>query len=342
MTPPVKSNSELTQTRQRDRRIAEVSQPLPGSIPYVNRRPMKVGLQYAGLSLLEFLTRNHPHISAQDWSEVISRGNMEINQRSAGAQERVAQGDRVVHVQPDTVEPPVDPNLRVLFEDEALLVLEKPAPLPVHPCGRFNRNSASKLLELAFPELRLRPVHRLDANTTGVLVFAKTREAASNLARQFEDRSVGKRYLVEVVGQPEANVFACDAAIKKAPQEAGTRGVCAEAGRPSYTEFTVLYRGDSGTSLLMANPDSGRTNQIRIHLAELGQPIVGDNAYGFERDLRNGLSKEETLHLHAWRLTLTHPVSGSTQEFVAAPPKWAEGSLHRGGEVGINQELGIE
>jgi UPF0176 protein len=332
MTAPLNAKNESIPTRQRDQRIAEISQPLPGSIPYLNRRPMKVGLQYAGLSLLEFLTRSHPHISVEHWSEVIAQGNMEINQRSAGELECVAQGDRVVHVQPDTIEPPVDPNLRVLFEDEALFVLEKPAPLPVHPCGRFNRNSVSKLLELAFPELKLRPVHRLDANTTGVLVFAKTREAASNLARQFRNRSVGKHYLVEVDGQPETDVFSCDAAIKKAPEKAGTRTVCAEDGRPSYTEFTVLHRGGSGTSLLMANPDSGRTNQIRIHLAELGQPIVGDNAYGFERDVENGLSKGETLHLHAWRLTLTHPLSGDTQEFVASPPQWAEGKINHGVE----------
>ncbi|MBW2712537.1 MAG: RluA family pseudouridine synthase [Deltaproteobacteria bacterium] len=326
-TRQVENIVDPTPAQQRNRRIAEVSQPLPGSVPYINRRPMKVSPKFVGLSLLDFLTHNHPHISEASWSEVIAQGNMEINQRSAGPRECVSQGDRVVHVQPDTVEPPVDPNLRILFEDEALLVLEKPAPLPVHPCGRFNRNSASKLLELAFPELQLRPVHRLDANTTGVLVFAKTREAASKLARQFEVRSVEKHYLVEVVGQPEDDLLSCSAAIKKAPEEAGTRGVCADAGRPSYTEFSVLHRGNSGSSYLQANPDSGRTNQIRIHLAELGYPIVGDNAYGLERDLKNGLSKDETLHLHAWRLTLTHPLSGVTQEFVATPPKWAEGKI---------------
>jgi UPF0176 protein len=311
----------------RNERIAAVSKPLPGSIPYVNRRPMKVSSKYAGLPLLEFLTSNLPHISEREWSDVIAKGNLEINDRGAPAEQLVSLGDRVVHVLPDTVEPSVDPNLRILFEDEALLVLEKPAPLPVHPCGRFNRNSASKLLALAFPELKLRPVHRLDANTTGVLVFAKTREAASNLGRQFEDRRVSKSYLVEVLGQPETDVFSCDAAIKKAPEKAGTRGVCPDVGRPAYTKFSLLNQGGEGSCLLEANPDSGRTNQIRIHLAELGLPIVGDTAYGKERDLENGLSKDETLHLHAWRLTLTHPVSGETQEFVAAPPRWAAGRI---------------
>lgn len=311
----------------RNERIAAVSKPLPGSIPYVNRRPMKVSSKYAGLPLLEFLTSNYPHIPARKWSDVIAKGNLEINGHGAPAGQLISQGDRVVHVQPDTVEPSVDPNLRILFEDEALLVLEKPAPLPVHPCGRFNRNSASKLLALAFPDLKLRPVHRLDANTTGVLVFAKTREAASNLARQFEGRRVRKSYLVEVLGQPETDVFSCDAAIKKAPAEAGTRGVCPDTGRPAYTKFSLLNQWDEGSCLLEANPDSGRTNQIRIHLAELGLPIVGDTAYGLERDLENGLSKDETLHLHAWRLTLTHPLSGETQEFVAAPPRWAAGRI---------------
>ncbi len=306
-----------------DARIAAVATPLPGSIPYENRRPMKVGLRYGGLPLLAFLTQNHPHVPVEEWTEAIAAGQIRIGERSAGEDDPVAVGDRVVHVIPDTVEPEVDPSLRLIFEDEAMMVLEKPAPLPMHPCGRFNRNSASMILKAAFPEAGLRPAHRLDANTTGVVVFAKTREAARNLARQFEGRSVEKIYIVRVVGHPGSDHFHCAAPIVKAPHEAGTREVCSREGRPARTEFEVLHRLEDGTSLLGVRPDSGRTNQIRIHLAELGYPIVGETAYGPERDLRGGFSKDARLHLHAWKLAFEHPISGERVRATATLPDWA-------------------
>ncbi len=308
-------------------RIAAVATPLPGSVPYENRRPMKVGLRFAGLPLLGFLTANHPHIPAEAWQRDIAAGNLRIGEHRAAEDDPVRVGDRVVHVIPNTVEPEVDPALRLIFEDEAMMVLEKPAPLPMHPCGRFNRNSASMILKAAFPESGLRPVHRLDANTTGIVIFAKSREAARDLTRQFEARTVEKVYIVRVAGHPDGERFDCAAPIVKAPHEAGTREVCGREGRPARTDFELLRRLADGTSLLCVRPDTGRTNQIRIHLAELGHPVLGETAYGPDRNLRGGFSKDERLCLHAWKLRFEHPITGGSMQATATLPDWAEGEV---------------
>jgi RluA family pseudouridine synthase len=221
----------------------------------------------------------------------------------------------------------VNGRVQLLHEDEALVVLNKPAPLPVHPGGRFNRNTLQWLLAEVYHPQKPNAAHRLDANTTGVLLVARTRHFAGQLQPQFARGEVEKVYLVRVQGHPAADAFACDAPISAEPGRAGSREVDDAAGQAARTEFTVRNRFADGTSLLEARPLTGRTNQIRVHLWHLGLPVCGDPAYlpggqiGGVQTLR---LDAPPLCLHSWRLKFRHPLSRELVEFTAPAPAWAE------------------
>ncbi len=233
-------------------------------------------------------------------------------------------GEQYQHRFPETVEPDVDARVRILWEDDALVVVNKPAPLPVHPCGRFNRNTLTSFLTRVYGPSELRVVHRLDANTTGLQLLARHRDAARSLATQFEANEVQKTYLVRCVGHPTTDVFECNAPIAKDRGMAGTRGV-EPGGLAAVTQFRVRARDDD-TALLEARPLTGRTNQIRIHLWAIGMPVVGDPAYlpnqrcAATQTLR---VDQPPMCLHAARLSLKHPLDGRLLNLAAPDPGWA-------------------
>jgi RluA family pseudouridine synthase len=235
-------------------------------------------------------------------------------------------GERLLHRMPQTIEPAVNGDVTVLYEDEALIVLNKPAPLPMHAGGRYTRNTLQQILNTVYRPQKPRPAHRLDANTTGIVIVARSRHFAGRLQAQFAEGRVGKTYLVRVQGQPAADQWQCDAPIGREVLASGTRGVDAVEGDVATTQFTVLRRSPDGTSLLEARPLTGRTNQIRIHCAHLGLPVVGDTAYGSgEAAPRQTLDVDEpALCLHAAQISFSHPVSGEPISFSAAPPAWAD------------------
>ena len=231
-----------------------------------------------------------------------------------------------LHRSPATSEPDVNAAIRVLHEDEAIVVIDKPAPLPLHPSGRFNRNTLQSILNTAYHPQKLRPIHRLDANTTGIVVFARTRHFARQLQPQFATGNVEKRYVVRIQGLPPEEHFACDAPIGNAATELGARAIDAE-GSSARTEFRVLQRFADGTSLVAAEPITGRTNQIRVHLWHLGWPVVGDQAYLPNQQLgetqTHGMS-DPPLCLHAQQISFKHPLTSERVTFESPAPSWAE------------------
>lgn len=290
---------------------------LPGSVPYVNRRRLSVGGAYDGTTLREFLARRHTHIDASVWETSVREGRLEVDGTAVENLDRLVRaGNQLVHVLENEVEPPVCADLRVVHEDDDILVLTKPAPLPVHPSGRFNKNTVVGLLAHAFDELTVHPVHRLDADTTGVLLLAKHARAARHLGLQFERRTVDKRYLACVHGRPPRR-FDIDAAVSTRPDATGKRTT--GAGASALTRFWTLRPGER--SLVAAWPHSGRTNQIRVHLAGAGFPIVGDRAYG--RDASGEFQSGGPLRLHADALRIRHPADDRWIRFVARRPDWA-------------------
>jgi len=329
---PEMRQQKLLENRQN--RIRQVVNPLPGSVPYDNPRPLNVPARFDRLSLFDFVCQFHPHYGEDQWRQTIAEGRIRQGGLPVEAGRIVRAGEQFAHLQIAQIEPEVCGEIEILHEDDALVVVNKPAPLPMHPSGRFNRNSLQWILNAVYAPLKLRPAHRLDANTTGVVVCCKTRAVSSQVQTQFEwsqgERSqVEKVYLVRVQGHVPWSERVCDAAISADVQECGGRGIDV-AGLPSRTEFTVLAHQSDGTSLLEARPRTGRTNQIRIHLWSLGFPVLGDPLYlsGQQHGNLQTLSLADALQqpmcLHARSLTLTHPLTGERVTYTAPAPAWAQ------------------
>jgi RluA family pseudouridine synthase len=309
------------------REIARVSDPLPGSIPRENRRPVNIPAALDGRTLLEALAGLFPQVDPAEWEARCEAGRFVNYGGSVRGKDHIVRGgERVVQIFPPDVEPPVSAEIRVLHEDEAVLVVHKPAPLPMHASGRFHRNTLQHLLNLVYAPKYPRPVHRLDSNTTGLVLFARTRHFCRLLQRQFLEGLVDKRYLVRAIGHPPEDVFFSEAPISAEPDVMGTRVVDESEGLPSRTDFTVLERCADGTTLLEARLGTGRTNQIRVHLWQLGFPVAGDPSYlpdGRTGDTQTLAPGAPPLQLHAWKLTFRHPRTGETMDFETARPGWA-------------------
>jgi len=312
--------------RRRNQAIRAAVDPLPGSVPADMFRPLRVPQECEGSSVLETFRRLVGHLPDGYWEEECRAGNLLDSRHQVLAGTHIVHaGDRLLHRMPCTTEPEVNGAVTVLHEDESLVVLCKPAPLPMHPGGRYTRNTLQQILNTVYRPQKPKPAHRLDANTTGLVVVARSRHFAGRLQSQFAEGRVGKTYLVRVHGQPEVDRFRCDAPIGTEVLASGTREVDEQAGQPAITDFTVLQRLADGTSLLEARPQTGRTNQIRIHCAHLGFPVMGDAAYhGGESRPRQTLEPgDPPLCLHAWKIRFFHPASGIEMNFAAEPPDWA-------------------
>ena len=301
--------------------------PLPGSVPYDNIRVMRVREEFSGMRLIDFLLAYHPPTPLANWLEWLQRGDIELLAEPVSPDRIVSAGERYVQTMHDIVEPGVNANVTILYEDESLLVVDKPAPLPVHPSGRFNRNTLSKLLEPHYPGEKLRLAHRLDANTTGVVVFCRTSQAAARVQSQFDKREVTKVYIARVYGHVTWNEHCCDqpigssAVLTDARNTHGAR-ITHPQGQSATTLFRVQARLDDNTSRVQAIPITGRTNQIRVHLWSLGFPIVGDPLYlpGQTLGTQQTLNlNQPPMCLHAARLTLLHPNTLQTVEFTSEP-----------------------
>ncbi|MEO1972932.1 MAG: sulfurtransferase [Pirellulaceae bacterium] len=310
---------------ERQEMLLQVTSPLPGSIPYDNIRPINVPLKFDKHRLLDCLDGVHPHVGRDTWDALCRDGRIRFNGQAVNSDRIVVAGERYENCIPMTTEPDVSSGVQILDEDETLIVVNKPAPLPIHPCGRFNRNTLIYWLNHVYAPQVIRVAHRLDANTSGVMLLTRQRWVASQVQPIFARGEVAKTYLARVSGVPQQNQFAVEAPISREPDAGGFRRID-ENGLPARTEFTVLKRLDDGTSLLRVVPKTGRTNQIRLHCWHIGTPIIGDNAYleGHQFGTRQTLlPSEPPMCLHAWKLGLRHPVTNDDREWVAPPPAWA-------------------
>ncbi len=311
----------------RHEQIARLSAPLPGSQPADHLRPVTIPGRHAGRPLFQTLCDIFPHVTAELWRQRFADGRIvDPAGQPVRADRIVHAGERYRHKVPAVIEPDVNLRIEVLHEDEAIIVLNKPAPLPMHAGGRFCRNTLQHVLDAVYSPQKPRPSHRLDANTTGVLLVARTRHFAGRIQPQFARGEVEKVYLVRVHGHPGSDELVCEAPIGTDAGRIGSRAVDPDSGLAARTEFRVRARLADGTALLEARPRTGRTNQIRIHLAHLGWPVCGDPAYlarGLVGDSQTLEVNAPPLCLHAWQIRFRHPLDRSSVRFSAPPPPWA-------------------
>ncbi len=280
-----------------------------------------------GERLDAFLARRWEQKLSRSYAHgLITEGLVTVNGAPSKPSHRLSRGDDVVVLVPPpqvmTLEAEPIP-LRVVYQDEDVIVVDKPAGLTVHPAAGHPRGTLVNALLTVCPELAkikgtLRPgiVHRLDKDTSGLLVVAKTEAAQASLARQIKQREVQKVYLALVRGQVEPPQGVIDAPIARHPRRRQRMAVV-EGGRAAQTRYRVreLLDDDGVTySLVEVEPLTGRTHQIRVHFASIGRPLVGDRVYGKASPL---VGRQ---FLHAWRLGFRLPASGRYQEFESPLP----------------------
>jgi len=269
-----------------------------------------------------------PSVLVEEWEVEFARGRIvSWEQRRVTGTQIVRAGQRYRHLFPNVIEPDVNGGVEILHEDDGLIVVNKPAPLPMHAGGRFYLNTLQHILNLAYHPQTPYPAHRLDANTTGLVLVARTKPLAAGLQAQFAHGRVEKTYVVRVAGPLPAGDFHCDAAISADSGERCSRTVDLEGGLEARTEFHVLHSFTDGTSLLEARPLTGRTNQIRVHLWHLGFPVCGDALYLPGRQLGRTQTLavgDPPLCLHAARARFLHPLTGESIQFDAPIPEWAK------------------
>ena len=261
---------------------------------------------------------------------LVRSGHVSVNRRPAKPSTRLHAGDVVCGSIPAPVPVRLLPEsipLDVLYEDCHLIAVNKPPGLVVHPAPGHLQGTLVNALLHHCPDLlpiggEIRPgiVHRLDKDTSGVLLAAKHWEALERLAVQFRRREVHKVYLALVHGVPTGEKGRIDWPIGRHPVARKKMSIHSRRSRTAMTGWRIRQRF-GGTSLLEVKIETGRTHQIRVHCAAMGHPVLGDAVYGNPARDRQVVGKEVARQmLHAWRLSLTHPVSGEPMMFQAPLP----------------------
>ncbi|HJQ71469.1 MAG TPA: RluA family pseudouridine synthase [Blastocatellia bacterium] len=277
----------------------------------------------AGRRLDEFLASELVALSRMRIANLIAAGACVVNREQAGPGYHLRPGDLIeitISSGPPTSMDPEPIPLEILYEDANLLVVVKPSGMLVHPTRSVKRGTLANALahhlnfkfEISDLKSIVRPgiVHRLDRDTSGLMVVAKTQRALSILSRHFNRRLVRKRYVAIVEGSVSADEGAISAPIGRVA-DARPHWRVTEEGKPAETRFRVLERRGAAT-LLELEPVTGRTNQLRIHCAWAGHPILGDRLYSN--------TSAERLCLHASELAFHHPAGGEWMEFHSPMP----------------------
>ena len=314
-------------------RIIGAANGLPPATGKPEVRQIAVDEGGAGQRLDNFLLRHLKGVPKTHVYRIIRSGEVRVNKARAGADTRLAEGD-VVRVPPvrtsdaaarKAERPAPAREFPVLLEDEHLIALDKPAGVAVHGGSGVSFGVIEQLRQ-ARPEARfLELVHRLDRETSGILLVARKRSALKALQDQFRERETGKTYLALVLGDWPERLKVIDAPLHKYVQGDGERRVKVVGkddadGQRAITLVKVRERLP-GFTLLEVTIKTGRTHQIRVHLAAQGHPIAGDDKYGdFERNKALHKQGLKRMFLHAWRLQFTHPASGERTELLAPLP----------------------
>ena len=290
------------------------------------------------IRLDRWFKRHYPELSHIILQKLLRKGEVRLDGKRAEASDRVSTGQAVrvpplpkplpagERPKPKPVVATEDDRRRLkdmlLYEDDQILVLNKPAGLAVQGGSGMGGNHLDALLTAIYPaESRPRLVHRLDKDTSGVLVMGKSPAAAAKLAEAFRTRESAKTYLAVTVNAPKIHQGRIDIPLAK---EAGPQGERMaendEDGRRAVTLYQTLDTMSRSAALLALRPVTGRTHQLRVHCAGIGCPILGDFKYGGAESFLPNLQLSRQLHLHAWRLAIPHPNGKLIRAEAPLPP----------------------
>lgn len=272
--------------------------------------------KHVGERLDKALAARLVQLSRAQIQNLIRDGLVTVNERVVKASYRVEDGERVAVQIPvqdaaDAVPQPESIALNVLYEDDHVAMIDKPAGMVVHPAYGHRSGTLVNAILGRWPQIaavdgpeRAGIVHRLDKETSGVIIIAKSAESLANLRTQFKARSVTKRYIALVEGMLDTPEGIIDAPIGRDPNQRKRMAVIRD-GREAVTEYHVL-EAYADHSLIEVFPKTGRTHQIRVHMAFIGHPVVGDTVYG----RRKQRIKMKRHFLHAATIAIAHPVTG--------------------------------
>ncbi len=280
-----------------------------------------ISSKYHGQTLLSHLASLYPHSTLQAWQQKLNNGEVTLDGHTATGRESVTLGQTLIWNRPPWIEPDAPQEFEVLFEDAHLLAVNKPGGLPTLPGGGFMENTLLRLVQKRTPNAN--PVHRLGRATTGIVLFAKTPLAASNLSASWNTPDIEKIYRALSQNIAQQDIYEITTPIGLVPHPLiGSVWAANPSGKPSKSLARVISRSIS-TTTFEVSLSSGRPHQIRIHLASLGHPLVGDPLYGLTgQPLENlpGLPGDGGYFLHAQYLKFRHPITGEQVNLEAALP----------------------
>jgi 23S rRNA pseudouridine1911/1915/1917 synthase len=314
--------------------IANPQPPLPTDAPVAEFRTHSLALpeELQGLRLDQALARALPQYSRARLQSWIEAGAIQVDGRRPRAKDKVVGGERVeieARLEVDAQVAPEAMPLEIVFKDRALFVINKPPGLVVHPGAGNARHTLQNALLALDPKLAVVPraglVHRLDKDTSGLLVVARTPEVHTTLVAALAEREIERHYIALCSGVMTGGGTVDEPIGRHRSQR--TKMAVRSDGRPSVTHYRLMKRFRAHT-LLHVQLESGRTHQIRVHLAHIGYPVVGDPVYGGRRRHSPGASPAlvaelesfQRQALHAARLKLAHPVTGKEVEWEAPLP----------------------
>lgn len=279
-----------------------------------------ISSKHGGQTLLSHLASLYAHSTRQAWQQRLDNGEVTLNGVLATGRETVTAGQTLVWNRPAWIEPDAPQHFEVLFDDPHLLAVNKPSGLPTLPGSGFMENTLLRLVQKHCPNAN--PVHRLGRATTGIVLFAKTPLAASHLIANWNTPKVAKIYraLAQNIAQHDAYEILTPIGLVPHPR-LGSVWAAHPDGKSSKSSATVISRGICTTTFAV-RLHSGRPHQIRIHLASIGHPLVGDPLYGESgQPLEDpGLPGDGGYFLHAQFLKFHHPITGEQIHLEAALP----------------------
>lgn len=272
--------------------------------PYPITHEFKAGGEFEGKSLLEMMSTKFPFRTVNEWKQRIETGRVYLENRASTADTLLTQQDEIRHHNPAVIEPSVPDEVRVIMDTDDYLAVCKPAPMPMHPGGRYFKNTLKSILdERGYPELKI--THRLDSVTSGVVLFAKNKAFAKLVMEAFTNGLVEKEYEATVFGVPDEIEMIVESKIRRKHGFVFESGEDLDSGQVGVTKFKVIETSpESNSSLIRCNPITGRTHQIRLHLAEWGYPIIDDPIYGPNGDTSSKRTQNVAISLTSRLLSI--------------------------------------